>query len=56
MSGWVDGRESRLKDCLQQSIKTTSNIELRKFDDQEILIKTSLNLNSICFIKIIIER
>ena len=37
-------------------MKTTLNIEQKQFEDQEILIKTTLNINSICFINMNIER
>ena len=37
-------------------IKTTLNIEQKQFEDQEILIKTTLNINSICVINMNIER
>ena len=39
-----------------KSIKTTLVIEQKQLNDQEILIKTSLIINSICFINMNIEK
>ena len=41
MEGWMGGSQSRVKDCLQQSIKTTLNINSIYFNNIIIIERKS---------------